>query len=207
MRTYTQLRKTIIDATIELMDHGGTTPWQTAEYLLGEHPELCARFDEDEIIELCEEIQKAELPVDSYRFQQLFRIFNVQYFGGRLSAYRVQMVFDVHAWTNEYYSSGAGLDEFLLGYINIENRRIFLRRSEFPMERILIHEMTHAATTGDHDDAFYKETRRLRELGAPVCPGDDDLCFPDPNGPLQLRLPLIKVYTADQIFGSTLPSL
>jgi hypothetical protein len=197
----TKLRKTIIATTMELIDCGGTTPWQTYEFLLDEQPELCKHFDEDEVIDLCEEIQKGDLPVESYRFQELFRTFNVLYFGGRLTPHKVQVVYDVNRWSDEYYFNGIGLEEFSSGYIDIPKRRIFIRRSESNMEGYLAHEMGHAATSGDHDDAWYAEMRRLQELGAPVLPWDTYRYFPPSDGPLQLTLDLTTVRTAEEIFG------
>jgi len=199
--SWAHLRKTIIATTMELMDYGGTTPWQTHEFLVGEQPELCQHFDEDDIIDLCEEIQKADLPVESYRFQELFRKFNDLYFGGRLPPYRIQVVYDVNCWANEYYFNGIGLEEFSSAYIDIPKRRIFLRWSDSNMEGYLSHEMGHAATSGDHDDAWYAEMQRLQELGAPVLPWDTTRYFPPSDGPLQLTLHLATVRTANEIFS------
>jgi hypothetical protein len=50
------------------------------------------------------------------------------------------VVYDVNHWANEYFSNGFGLEDFSLGYIDLENRRIFVRRTDFAMEGILVHE-------------------------------------------------------------------
>jgi hypothetical protein len=118
-----------------------------------------------------------------------------------LPPYKVQVVYDVNRWSDEYYFNGIGLEEFSSGYIDISKQRIFIRRSESNMEGYLAHEMGHAATSGDHDDAWYAEMRRLQELGAPVLPWDTYRYFPPSDGPLQLTLDLTTVRTAEEIFG------
>ena len=67
-----QLEREIINLTIQLMDYGGTTPIQTYEVLVEDFPDLCKPFDKDEIVAMCKNIQKSEIPEESYKFQRMF---------------------------------------------------------------------------------------------------------------------------------------
>jgi hypothetical protein len=87
--------------------------------------------------------------VESQQLQELFQTFNVRYFDGRLPPYVARVVIDVNNWANEYFSNGIGLMDFSSGYIDERNRRIYIRHGAYPLENVLIHEMAHAATTGD----------------------------------------------------------
>jgi hypothetical protein len=196
----TQLEKIIFDMTVEFIDCGGTTPIQTYEALVEEFPDLMATLDQRDVIAICEKIQTSEIPEESQRFQELFEIFNLRYFEGRLPKHVVQVVIDVNYWANEYFFNGNCLDDFSSGYIDEANKRIYLRKGDQPLEGLLLHEMGHAATTGEHDDEWYTEMRRLSALGAPVLHGDLHEYVPTHDSPLQLKFPLYKVVTSDKIF-------
>src|ERR1700733_815644 len=112
----------------------------------------------------------------------------------------VQVVIDVNYWANEYYFNGFCLDHFSSGFIDEANKRIFLRHGNLPLEGILLHEMAHAATTGEHDDEWCSEMRRLSDLGAPVLGFDLDVEIPTHDSPLQLEFPLYKVMSSERVF-------
>ena len=196
----TRLEKIIFDLTVEAIDCGGTTPIQTYEALVEEFPEHFAPLDQRDVIAICKKIQTSEIPEESQRFQELFQIFNLRYFEGRLPKHVVQVVIDVNYWANEYFFNGYGLDHFSSGYIDEANKRIFLRHGDLPLEGLLLHEMAHAATTGEHDDEWYTEMRRLSALGAPVLHGDQDAYVPTHDSPLQLKFDLFKVVSSEEIF-------
>jgi hypothetical protein len=204
--TLEQLEEAIITTTMELMVCGGTTPTGTYEVLLKEFPDVCRQFDKHEVITRCERAQQAEIPEESERFQELFQTFNDRYFGGRLPPYKIHVVYDVDFWANEYFFNGWYIEEPSFGYHDLENRRIFVGRTASSMEGALLHEMGHAATTGDHDDAWSAEMRRLQALGAPVIPCDVDPDVPADEGPVRLELYLMTVFTSKEIFGSWPPT-
>jgi hypothetical protein len=161
----TQLEREIINLTIQLMEYGGTTPIQTYEVLVEEFPDLCETFDRYEVVAMCKEIQKSEIPEQSERFQRMFQDFNVRYFDGQLLGYLIMVVYDVNYWANEYVVDRCL--EFYSSYTDRKRKVIYLRTSEFLMEQLL-HEMAHAATTGHQDAGWDAEIRRLAEMGAPV---------------------------------------
>jgi len=196
------LEKIIVATTVELIDCGGTTPTQTYNALVEDFPELLATFDKRDVIALCKKIQTSDIPEESRRFQMLFDAFNLRYFEGRLPAHMIQVVIDVNHWSNEYFFNGYGLEEFSSGYIDEANRRIFLRHGDLPLESVLLHEMAHAATTGEHDGKWCTEMRRLYDLGAPVMLADLNPYFPTPDSPLQLELRLCRVFSSENIFTS-----
>jgi hypothetical protein len=109
----------------------------------------------------------------------------------------VRVVIDVNHWANEYFSNGIGIEEFSSGYIDEANRRIYVRKCYEPVDGVLLHEMPHAATTGDHDDRWFAEMRRLRDAGAPVLPSDVN----DHETPLQGELHLCQVFDSETILG------
>src|SRR5258708_445259 len=93
-----QMRQRVSATIIELMDCGGTMPMATYHVLLEETPEVLDGFPEQELIDLCDQIQRSELPEKSREFQVLFREFNLEYFGGRLPDYDIRVVYDVDYW-------------------------------------------------------------------------------------------------------------
>jgi len=187
------LRKTIIATTVELMNYGGTTPIQTYEVLVEEFPNLCKPFDKHEIVAMCRNIQKSELPEESDRFQRTFEEFNVRYFDGRLLGYLVMVAYDVNYWANEYLVDRCL--EFYSSYTDRERKVIYLRTSEFLMEQMLLHEMALAATTGRHDPMWDAEIRRLADLGAPVW---SEHLIP---GFSTDSLPPLRTLKSEQVFG------
>jgi hypothetical protein len=157
-----QLRQRLSETIIELMD-GGTSPNVTYDFLVEECPEVFEGFPEQELISLCDEIQRSELPEQSRLFQELFRIFNRQYFAGRLPDCETRVVFDVGYWAGPLYHDG------VLGFYERELRRILIRITDLPAQMIcvLLDEMARAASDGD-DGRWLDEMRRLRKAGAPV---------------------------------------
>jgi len=68
----------------------------------------------------------AEILEESERFQQMFRDFNIDYFGGKLQEYEVRVVYDQAYWL------GDPLGDAIDGYTD--------------PDRLRIHEMAYAAT-------------------------------------------------------------
>jgi hypothetical protein len=150
---------------VELMDYGVADEISVAEGVREAHPELAAEYGESTLRDLASSILNAELPRLSRHFQTLFDEFNGRYFAGKLPAYQVHVVFDLHRAAKEPVY-GASVSS---GLIRFEQRRIYLRyTNDLPMDETLIHEMAHAATTGEHDEEWLKEMVRLKATGAPV---------------------------------------
>jgi hypothetical protein len=165
--------------TILLTDYGGATPWDTCESIMDASPDLYNEFGLDRTLAVCEDIQYSEIPEQSAIYQQMFDTFNARYFSGRLPDYKILVVYDVWHWEIER----CGYPPFIppaaeaFGFIDFPARQIFLRflanyKSGLQMSQSLIHEMAHAATDGDHGDAWRAEMVRLKELGAPVDQSD-----------------------------------
>ena len=75
------------------------------------------------------------------------------------------VVFDLHRAAKEPVFGG----HVSSGLILFEERCIYLRYTNSPaMEETLIHEMAHAATTGEHGQEWLYEMARLKAAGAPV---------------------------------------
>ena len=110
----------------------------------------------------------------------MYRQFNTQYFGGRLPDYKILVVYDVWYWETErcgYPPCDPSVPD-ADGFIDFSGRQIFIRflahQTTCPaMEEVLLHEMAHAATDGEHGDNWQAEMARLKDLGAPV--NDDDI--------------------------------
>jgi hypothetical protein len=168
------MKRLVAAMTIVLVDYGGTEPWATCEAIAEDFPDLYDAFGEECVLALCEEIQNSEIPEQSALFQELFRTFNDQYFAGRLPEYRIQVVYDVWYWETERYGYPASPALFeASGFIAFDQRRILIRFLSFlkvglTMQGVLLHEMAHAATDGDHGDNWTNEMLRLKLLGAPV---------------------------------------
>jgi len=73
---------------------GGTNPRATCEEIAEEAPDIYQSFEKSHILTLCENLHRAEIPEESERFQQMFRDFNIDYFGGKLQEYEVRVVYD-----------------------------------------------------------------------------------------------------------------
>jgi hypothetical protein len=119
-----------------------------------------------------EEIQHSEIPEQSALFQRMFQQFNRRYFAGRLPDYKVLVVYDVWYWETKrcgYPPSFPPACE-AVGFIDFAGRQIFIRflgyhTRGFTMAESLTHEMTHAATDGDHRANWRTEMARLKGLG------------------------------------------
>jgi hypothetical protein len=103
----------------------------------------------------------------SKRYTELFGEFNARYCSGRLPPYEVRVVFDLHMVANEPIYMGSVSS----GLIRFNERCIYLRCTQHVrMTAALVHEMAHAATSGEHDEEWLNEIKRLKDAGAP---GDD----------------------------------
>jgi hypothetical protein len=179
------LRRLVGAITILLIDYGGATPWGTCDSVEETAPELYREFGYSSVLALCEENQHSEIPDQSAVFQDLFERFNLQYFAGSLTDYKILVVYDVWYWETERCGYPAGFPPAFeaSGFIDFSARQIFIRYlAHHPcgsaMEETLIHEMAHAATGGDHGLAWKAEMARLKQLGAPV----SRVVFDEPAG-------------------------
>jgi hypothetical protein len=159
-----QIRQRVSATIIELMDCGGTFPRDTYEVLVEESPEVWVGFPKQGLIDLCDELQRSEVPEVSKQFQEMFREFNRKYFAGRLPDYEVRVVYDIGYW------AGLLLHEGELGFYQPEMQRILLRiTDDLPqMMPILLYEMARAVSDGNIEGGWLEELRRLRTAGAPV---------------------------------------
>lgn len=155
---------------VKLQDVGGTDPFWVAEELGSEYPSLVA--SRPAIERLAELILASEIPGVSSSFQVLFDDFNQTYFSGALDRYQVHVVFDLHIFADEPIPFG---DDPIYGgfvssgLIRFNERRIYIRYTDIEaMQEMLIHEMAHAATSGEHDEVWLNEMIRLHRAGAPV---------------------------------------
>ena len=157
--------------TVELIQIGGTDAVSIAYAVCDAHPALEGRYGQEYIASLGQFLLGAELPGVSARLQRLFDDWNVAFFANRLSPYSVRVVFDIHTFANEPvfdYNPSSGL-------IRFAERCIYVRYEEEKyMLGMLIHEMAHAATDGNHDETWNNEMKRLRLAGAPVLAFDID---------------------------------
>ena len=165
LRQHEELLRACAAITVEFMDAGSADEVSVAEWLSVARPELAAQYDESTLREIACLILHAELPGLSKHFQALFDKFNGQYFGGKLPPYQVHVVFDLHRIAKEPVLGG----HVSSGLIRFEERSIYLRYTDSPlMQGMLIHEMAHAATNGEHDQEWLHEMVRLKAAGAPV---------------------------------------
>jgi hypothetical protein len=176
------LRRLAAAMTILLTDYGGTAPRATCEAIAEAAPDLYKAFGSERVQAVCKEIQHSEIPEQSALFQDLFHRFNTQYFCGCLPDYQILVVFDAWYWEIERcgYAPAFPPAAEASGFIDFPARRIFIRylaehTNDRAMEPWLIHEMAHAATDGDHGDAWQAEMARLKRLGAPVSPDEFDV--------------------------------
>jgi hypothetical protein len=161
--------------TILLTDYGGTAPWATCEAIEEALPNLYRAWGYSRVLAVCEEIQRSEIPEQSALFQRMFQRFNIRYFAGRLSYYRVRVVYDVWFWETVH----CGQPEIFppatedLSFIDFPGRQIFIRFLGFhtrglTMAESLIHQMANAAIRGGIGANWQAEMARLKDLGAPV---------------------------------------
>jgi hypothetical protein len=86
---------------VEQMDYGGADEESVAEGIREIRPELAAEYGESTLRRIASSILQAELPGLSRHFGTLFDEFNGRYFAGKLPAYQVHVVFDLHRAANE----------------------------------------------------------------------------------------------------------
>ena len=160
-----QLKKKITDVVMELMDNYDTAPEYTFDALINDFPDLYEHFTDDDILAMCEEVQRSEIPEESARLQSIFEKFNERYFDGRLQGYRIRAVYDINNWVDQELVGGPSSHTDRLKKI------IYLRRGAFPLEHLLIHEMAYAVTPDGDEIERKAELRRVEQLGAPVWQG------------------------------------
>jgi hypothetical protein len=174
---YEGLRRLVAAMTILLIETGGTTPEGTCSAIAELAPDLYKTFSPEQVLAACDEIQHSEIAEQSALFQDIFDRFNDRYFAGSLTGYKVLVVYDLWHWETEhaYAPSGRPLEDGW-GYVDFPERRIFIRfvADATTMIETLTHEMAHAATNGEHGDAWQTEMARLKQLGAPVSDSDVD---------------------------------
>jgi hypothetical protein len=170
---YENLLQVIKAQIVLLMDHGGAAPLDTCDAVAEEAPEIFDCFEESYILELCREVQRWEVPVESARFQKMYAKFNSRYFAGQLQEYKVRVVYDVNFWVGK--PPGNAID----GYFVPEGLRIFLRLSfdRRAMIRILVHEMVHVAAGPGHGARFISP---IRFIGIGILP--EHVKTPDISG-------------------------
>jgi hypothetical protein len=151
---------------VELQECGYFDAQSTVEYLNWQQPEIISKSGAHNVEEMVRLILRSEIPKLSATFAGIYREFNQTYFEARLPEYSVHVVFDLDEFANEPPIYDGGQSN---GLIRFEERCIYVRDTGWrSMEETLIHEMAHAATTGDHDEEWLTEMRRLKEAGAPV---------------------------------------
>jgi hypothetical protein len=101
------------------------------------------------------------------QLRQKFIEFNARYFGNRLPSYAIRVMPRIPNFGRGFATP--------TGRCNRKRRRIEILRGQPDEETTstLLHEMAHAATTGQHDLRWAREMIRLREAGAPLA--EDDL--------------------------------
>jgi hypothetical protein len=157
------------DAIVELSDCGGTDARSAAELVCKDHPEAVLRWDREYIEEIAQLLLEADIVSLSKHYTELFAEFNARYFHGRLPPYEVRVVFDLHIVANEPVCRG----RVSTGLIRLEERCIYVRYTrQAIMIDTLVHEMAHAATSGEHDEVWLKEMRRPKAVGAPIDDAD-----------------------------------
>jgi hypothetical protein len=160
-----ELFRTTAKMAVELQDYGGANPSQVTGVLADECPSLVAKYGTRVIEQMAKLIFASEIRSLSNSSQFLFDSFNRKYFSGALDRYSVHVVFDLHTVANEPVYRGS----VSTGLIRFEEHRIYIRYSDdHPMQETLIHEMAHAATSGEHDERWRAEMVRLKTAGAPV---------------------------------------
>ena len=137
----TRLRKLVMAFTLDFINSVGTTPQVTCEMIVEIAPDFCAKFGRAHILSLCEEVQHAELPMESAHMQEMFRTFNDKYFAGTLPEYIICVVYDVSFWQGR---EGA---EPSSGFVDFDRQLITLGYTGQGFEpSALLHHMTRAAT-------------------------------------------------------------
>jgi len=160
-----ELFKATAKMVVELQDYGGADPFGVTEALADESPPFVAKHGKRAIEQMAKLILASKIRSLSSSFQSLFDSFNQKYFSGALDRYQVLVVFDLHTVADEPVYRGSVSS----GLIRFEERRIYIRYTDTDlMQATLIHEMAHAATSGEHDGRWQAEMVRLKIAGAPV---------------------------------------
>jgi hypothetical protein len=103
---------------------------------------------------------------DSQRLQRLFDRYNERFFGGRLVGWTV-VPFSGKVKGAIGHCHGQCVDE--MKQIRICGT---YHESDREVRATLVHEMAHAVTSGEHEDEWPAEMKRLRRAGAPTDPLD-----------------------------------
>jgi len=155
----------VASTIVELSDCGGTDAYSAAGLVCEDHPESGQRWGRKYVEAIAQSLLAADILSLSKRYTELFTEFNARYFGGRLPAYEVRVVFDLHRVANEPIYMGAVSS----GLIRFDERCIYIRYTQVVcLAATLVHEMAHAATSGEHDEEWLNEMKRLKDAGAPV---------------------------------------
>jgi len=150
---------------VELMNLCYADGWTTAEQIHADDPELADRWGWGQIEALAESLLNAEIMPLSRIYTELFAEYNARFFLNCLPAYKVRVVFDLHRVSGEPIDMLAASS----GFIQFTERCIYIRYTDdFRLTGTLVHEMAHAATGGEHDEAWFDQMRWLKAHGAPV---------------------------------------
>jgi hypothetical protein len=161
----TELFNAMVGIVVELQDCGGANSQDVGDVIADVRSEIVSKFGVQRIKNMAALILRSEIPKFSKAFAIAYYEFNKRYFASQLPEYQVRVVFDLHTATGEpiYRSSVSS------GLIRFHSSCIYLRYTQsFPLEQMLIHEMAHAATNGDHGEEWLREMRRLKDAGALV---------------------------------------
>ena len=148
-----------------MSDCGGTDAYSVAELVCEDRQELKQRWGWKYIEAMAQSLLAADVLSLSKRYTELFREFNARYCSGRLPPYEVRVVFDLHMVANEPIYMGSVSS----GLIRFNECCLYMRYTrDFCMAATLVHEMAHAATSGEHDEEWLNEMKRLKDAEAPV---------------------------------------
>jgi hypothetical protein len=166
-----ELLNAVADTIVELIYIYRTNAECATMAVCEDHPDLEKRYGWEYIEALAEFVLAAELPGISARLQELFDEWNAVYFWNRLPKYSIRVVFDIHTFAQEPVPDIGACS----GLIRVAEQYIYIRYEEEELMRgMLVHEMAHAATDGNHDEPWNTEMRRLSQAGAPVLKSDFD---------------------------------
>jgi hypothetical protein len=96
-----ELFQAVVRLVTDLQDCGGADSKSVVEFIGRDRPDLLAQSSRGEIQSLADLVLNSEIPSLSASFQESFDAFNARYFGGRLTRYRVRVVFDLHRCADE----------------------------------------------------------------------------------------------------------
>ena len=159
---------------VELVEPLEFEPRETFEFITDAEGDLCMEVGMTRVLELCQELHRAEDCSQSEWYATRFYQLNHEFFGGALAAYRVRAVYDLAQWVSE------PSDKSILGHVDNSQRRIIVGVNHHYNRRKrdarLIHLMAHAKTETTTDDAepWRREMKRLSETDAYVFQRDVD---------------------------------